>query len=151
MTYLQISHALNWNIEKMLAGSDRFPSMDTKEGRVQLASGTLVSSTMAFFGQMILLWVRHQWWALWRADGEFNAPSAAQSCVWLMSMCSSERMLEKVVLHFKLLLGSCAVHNVLRRHFCEMCFLWYSLHSFSRRVTWNVTKQSVLEEQDVNK
>lgn len=44
-----------------------------------------------FFGQMTLLWVINQWWALWRADGEFNAPSAAQSCVWLMSMCSSEK------------------------------------------------------------
>lgn len=111
MAYLQISRALEWNTEKMLAGSDTFPYMDTEERRVHLASGTLVSSTMAFFGQMTLLWVRHQWWALWRADGEFNAPSAAQSCVWLMSMCSSEKMLEKVVLHFKLLLGRCAVHN----------------------------------------
>lgn len=66
-----------------------------------------------------------------------------------MSMRSSERMLEKVVLHFKLLLESCAVHNVLQRHFCEMCFLWYSLHSFGRVVTWNVMKQPVLEEQDL--
>lgn len=46
-------------------------------------------------GQMTLLWVINQWWVAWRADGEFNATSAAQSCVWLMSMQSSEKVVGK--------------------------------------------------------
>lgn len=38
-----------------------------------------------------LLWVINQWWAMWRADGEFNASSTSLSCDWLKSMCNFEK------------------------------------------------------------
>lgn len=59
---LTYRYLMLWNemLKKMLAGSGTFPCMGMEERRVHLASGTLVSSTMAFFGQMSLLWVRHQ-------------------------------------------------------------------------------------------
>lgn len=49
MTYLQLSHTLESNNGKMLAGLGTFLSQATVEGKDQLASGALVSLTVISF------------------------------------------------------------------------------------------------------